>query len=727
MNTHTQLEPGVWRDLSPLMSPKSVAVIGASQRPPVTGPAREPRGNRVIRNLKNFGYPGRIVAVNPKYTEVMDCPCYPDIGAIPDSVDCVVLAVPNRHVPDLLDSAAAAGVRAAVVFAAGFAEIGAEGKQRQMRLETLSRERGFLICGPNCYGILNVFGKAPLFASAIPPGFLSGPVALVSQSGGLSTTIANALMLNRRVGLSYIVSCGNQSGASFEDYFNYLVDDESTRVIAAFVEGFKQPQKLLAVARKATAHNKPLIILKGGRSDVSKRAAATHSGSLAGAAEILDAAFRQTGIVSVRSLNELIDAISAFSCDTFVSRYNGGRRIGVLSGSGGECTLVSDAASNVGLEVPELTETTKSQLQEAVADFGNMNNPLDGTGAMYDDEKIFPRLLQALVDDANIDVVTVNLEANDPRPKELKSGNRFAAAIEKAAAGSKKPIAIFSSVVGGPIDPDILLPLRAAGVPLMEGAECATATIRNFAEYHEFKRNRSASTAKDSAVSGPAKKLAPGILSAEVSFRLLEEFGIAVVPTVLTQSGDEAAAVSEHMGFPVALKIESAEITHKSDVGGVALRLTNAAEVRDAYARILNDVIRHTASAKIDGIVVQRMAGKGVEMILGVKRDPMFGPVVLCGFGGILVEFLNDVAIGIPPLSQAQALDMVKRLRGFPILAGARGKPPADVDALCEAMVGLSQLAVTYRDQLAGLDINPLIVLQKRNGVVAVDALVEIQ
>jgi acetyltransferase len=363
----------------------------------------------------------------------MDCPCYADIGAVPEPVDCVVLAVPNRYVPDLLESAANAGTRAAVVFAAGFAEIGPQGKTRQARLEALSRERGFLICGPNCYGVLNVYGKAPLFASAIPPGFLAGPVALVSQSGGLSTTIANAMMLNRHVGLSHIVSCGNQSGATFEEYFNYLVDDENTRVIAAFVEGFKQPDKLLAVARKAAARNKPLIVLKGGRSEVSKRAAATHSGSLAGAAEVIDAAFRQSGIVSVRSLNELIDAVSVFSCETFVKRYHGGRRIGVLSGSGGECTLVSDAAANVGLEVPELTATTQAQLQEAVADFGNMNNPLDGTGAMYDDPNIFPSLLQGLIDDANIDVVTINLEANDPRPRELKSGNRFSAIIETAS------------------------------------------------------------------------------------------------------------------------------------------------------------------------------------------------------------------------------------------------------------------------------------------------------
>jgi len=723
MPTHDSI---VWRDLSPLMNPRSVAIIGASQRGS-SALNREPRGNRVIRNLKTFGYPGKIFTVNPKYSEVMDCPCFPEIGAVPEPVDCVVLAVPNRHVPDLLDSAANAGVRAAVVFSAGFAETGPEGKERQARLETLSRERGFLICGPNCYGVLNVYGKAPLFASTIPAGFLAGPVALVSQSGGLSTTIANAMMLNRHVGLSHIVSCGNQSGATFEEYFNYFVEDNNTGVIAAFVEGFKQPDKLLAVARKAADRNKPLIILKGGRSEVSKRAAATHSGSLAGSAEVVDAAFRQGGIVPVRSLNELLDAVSVFSCAGFVKHYNGGRRIGVLSGSGGECTLVSDAASNVGLEVPELTETTKSQLQESVADFGNMNNPLDGTGAMYDDEKIFPRLLQALVDDANIDVVTINLEANDPRPKELKSGNRFSAAIERAAGSSKKPIVCFSSIVGGPVDPEILVPLREAGVPLMEGAECATTTIRNLAEYFEFQKTRHATSPDVSASLDRGKKFDCGILPAQAAFRLFEEFGIPVVPNVLVHSADEAAAAAERVGFPVALKVESTAITHKSDVGGVALGLSDAVAVRDAYNRMQTEVGRRAPNAKVDGVVVQRMAGEGVEMILGVKRDPMFGPVVLCGFGGLLVEVLKDVAVGIPPLSHVQAHDMLKRLRGFPILAGVRGKPPADVEALCDAVVALSRLASSLGDQLAGLDINPLIVMPKGEGVVAVDALVEIQ
>ena len=715
----------VWRDLSPLIAPKSVAIVGASQRGADANLAREPRGNRVIRNLKNFGYEGRIVTVNPKYTEVMGYPCYPDVASIPEPVDCLVSAVPNRHVPDLLESASKAGVKAAVVFAAGFGEIGGEGRARQNRLETLSKERGFLICGPNCYGVLNVYGKALLFASTIPPGFVAGPVALISQSGGLSTTIANALMLNRHVGLSHIISCGNQAGATLEEYINYFVEDQNTRVIAVFAEGFKQPEKLLPVARKAAERNKPVIILKGGRSDVSKRAAATHSGSLAGSAEVVDAVFRQGGIVAVRSLNELLDSVSIFSCDGFIKKYRGGRRIGVLSGSGGECTLASDAASNVGVEVPELTEATKTKLQAAVADFGNMNNPLDGTGAMYDDDKIFPNLLQGLIDDTNIDVVTINLEANDPRPKELKSGGRFAKLIEQAAAKSAKPISTFSSIVGGPVDPEILQPLRQAGVPIMEGAECATATIRNLAEYYEFQNKRRRESDARSITPATAK-LPAGILGALSAFRLFESFSIPTAAIALARSANEAAAAAEKMGFPVVLKVESADITHKSDAGGVVLNLANAEAVRDAFGRIQDNVRGKAPNAKIDGVVVQKMAGEGVEMIVGVKRDPLFGPVVLCGFGGILVEVLKDVAVGIPPLSKEQAQDMIGRLRAAAILNGVRGKPPADLSALCDAIVNVSHLAVSLGDQLQGVDINPLIVLPKGQGVVAVDAVVEI-
>ena len=259
----------------------------------------------------------------------------------------------------------------------------------------------------------------------------------------------------------------------------------------------------------------------------------------------------------------------------------------------------------------------------------------------------------------------------------------------------------------------------------MEGAECATATIRNLADYFEFRKSQPTET-HDSVRPDAAIKLPSGILPAQTAFGLFEKFGIPVAPSALVQNADEAAAAAERIGFPVALKIESAAIAHKSDVGGVALKLSSANEVRDAYARMLSEVCRRAPNAKIDGVVVQRMAGEGTEMILGIKRDPLFGPTVLCGLGGILVEVLKDVAIGIPPLTRSQALDMIKRLRGFAILQGVRGKPAVDIDALADAIVALSRLAMSLRDQLVGLDINPLIVLPQGHGVVAIDALVEI-
>jgi acetyltransferase len=281
-------------------------------------------------------------------------------------------------------------------------------------------------------------------------------------------------------------------------------------------------------------------------------------------------------------------------------------------------------------------------------------------------------------------------------------------------------------VVGGPVDPEILQPLRQAGVPIMEGAECATATIRNLADYFAFQK---APITGAGEVSYPAAhaKLPSGVLGAEAAFTLFKEFNIPVAPTVLARTADEAAVAAAKMGYPVVLKVESAQITHKSDVGGVALRLTNGDAVRAAFTSIQTAVKQRVPNAKIDGVVVQRMAGEGVEMILGIKRDPLFGPVVLCGLGGILVEVLRDIAVGIPPLTKQQAHDMLTRLRGFAVLDGVRGKPPADIDALCNIIVSVSRLAVSLGDRLAGLDINPLIILPKGQGAVAVDALVEIQ
>jgi acetyltransferase len=704
------------------MRPKTVAVVGASQR----ADGRAPRGNRVIRNLMDLGFPGEIFPINPKYNEVLGHTCYPDLAAVPKPIDCVLLAIPARNVNGVLKSAVALGVPSAVILSSGFAEAGPEGKERQDELELLSREHDLRICGPNCYGIFNVLDKAPLLSSPVQATTPTGDVAIVSQSGSITISLATALIDNHGVGISCLVSCGNQAGVTVEDYMNYFVEDDRTRVIAAFVEGFKQPRKLLLVAEKALSRNKPIIVMKVGKSEISRRATLAHSGSLAGTAEVVEAALRQAGIVQVHTLNQMVENVALFSCQPFMDRFRGARRIGIISGSGGECGIAADILSELGLEVPDFTGATKSRLAEIMPDFGTPQNPLDGTGTIHENEKIFPDVLGTLIQEPNIDFVAIRINANNSRSD---AHTRFAREIARMASETDRPIATFSSVVGGQIDPEIVLPLRSAGVPFLEGTEFAMKALHNLVSYQQ---HRKAIEQKDDddvqvEVTTGGTQLPSGIVPTQTALGLLERFGIPAAPTVLVHTADDATAAANEMGFPVALKVESPSIQHKSEVGGVVLGLGTTSAVRDAYHDIQRKVTAQNPEAKISGTLVQKMADEGLEMILGIKQDPLFGPVIVCGLGGIFVEVLQDVSIGIPPLSLEQARQLVTRLRGWPILAGARGRTPADIETLSGAIVGMSRLALAEGNKLVALDINPLIVYPQGKGVLAVDVLVHVQ
>jgi acetate---CoA ligase (ADP-forming) len=708
-----------WRDLTPLMRPRTVAIVGASQRPPRGNTQREARATRLMRNLLKLGFSGQVFPVNPKYEEVLGIPCYPALDALPQSPECIVAAIPASHVPGLLKSAVDLGARSAVVLSSGFGEAGANGKKRQAELEALSKEHDLLICGPNCYGLFNVVDKIALFTSPVQPEFPSGEVAIVSQSGGMSTAVADALIHNHGVGLSYLVSCGNQAGATVEEYLNYFVDDPHTKVMVAFVEGIKQPRKLLAVGRKALTQNKPIILLKVGRSEASQRATATHTGSLAGGADVAEAAFRRSGIVEVHSLNEMIDTAALFSCPSF----------GILSGSGGECSLVADVIQEAGLELPDFTEATKARFLDVMPDFGTPQNPLDATGAMYETEDLFGDLLGGLVTDSNLDCIAIKVTANEPRSTGGGAGNRrFALAIADIARSCEKPIVGYSSIIGGAIDQETVLPLREAGVPFLEGTELAIGALRNLAQYHMFRKSAVEGTSAAEPIL-PSRPLGypAGILPTAAAFRLMESFGIPVVPSALAGSEDEAVAAAERLGFPVVLKVESASIQHKSDIGGVVLDCTTATAVREAYRRVLEQVTaRLPESSGIEGVLVQRMAPGGVETILGIKRDPVFGPVVVFGLGGVYVELLRDVVVELPPIRAERAHDLLQRLRGWPLLAGMRGQPPADIGALSDAIAKVSHLALAHRDRMVALDINPLIVHPEGQGVHAVDVVVQV-
>ena len=701
--------------LGPLMKPASIAVVGASQR--------MSRATRVVANLQRFGYAGRIFPINPKYAEVLGLPCYPDLASTPEPADSVVVAIPAEQVPAVLTAAVDCGVRAAVVLSSGFAEAGAPGRQRQAELERLAIERGLLICGPNCYGVFNIRLGAATFSADLVEPLRPGAVGVVSQSGGFSHAIGEYLMQQRAVGLSYIVSCGNQAGVTVEDYIAFLVEDDDTAVIGAFVEGFKKPEAFRRAAAHARALGKPIVVLKVGRSENARQAMLAHTGSLAGTPEIIEAMLRQSGIVQVSSLNEMIDTLTLLAAArTYTPRA---WKVGILSGLGGECGRAADAADRGGVELPPLSAASVDTLKTFMPDFGNPRNPLDGTGAMYEDASLFPRLFDVMLRDEAVDVVAVNLRVNVPRPGGGAPSRPFSRAMIDALANNPGRLVLaFSSFAGGDLDQEVVRPLADAGVPFLESTETTMLALRHAREHRRF-LDRAEPVAPSAPAGRPRARLS-GTLGATEAMALLSEFGVPVVESIAAKDAAAAAVAADRVGYPVVLKIDSPDIAHKTDVGGVRVGLGDAAAVRAAFGAMLDEVRRRAPAARLDGALVQRMIPGGREMILGVKTDPLFGPAVLCGLGGVFVEQLRDVALRLPPIGPADAAAMIAELRGAAILSGARGRAPADTRALADAIVRVAALADAHRDSLRALDINPLLVLDEGRGVVAVDWLIEL-
>jgi acetyltransferase len=705
-------------DLTPLMKPKSIGVIGASQR---IG-----RATRVIVNLQRFGYGGRIFPINPKYQEILGLPCYPDLASTPEPPETVVVAIPADGVPALLATAVERGVRGAVVLSSGFAEEGPQGRERQAALERLAAERGLLICGPNCYGVFNVRMGSATFSADFIDAPRPGSVAVVSQSGGFSHAIAEHLMRQRAVGLSYIVSCGNQAGLTVEDYLEFLVTDEDTAVIGVFVEGFRQPDKLRQVAALARERRKPIIALKVGRSENARQAMLAHTGSLAGTPEIIDAVLKQSGIVQVSSLNEMIDTVALMDAAKDLRRD--GWRVAVLSGLGGECGRVADVADRAGVDLPPLSRASVEALEQFMPAFATPRNPLDGTGAMYEDATLFPRMIDVLLRDDAIDVIAVNFRANVPAPGGWAPSRPFSQDVKKALQGGTDKLVLgFSSFAGGDLDQEVVRTLAEVGVPFLEGSETAMMALRHLREHRRFldgdnERPQPAPPSSKAHGVGSAHR----VLGNAEAMRLLREFGIPLAETVPAKDVDEAVLGAQRVGYPVVLKVDSPDIVHKTDVGGVRVGCANADAVRQAFREIRDEISRRAPGARVDGVLVQRMIAGGTEMIVGVKHDPTFGTAVVCGFGGVFVEVMRDVSVRVPPLDTAEALAMIGELRGSALLRGARGRPRADVEALADTLVRVAAFADAHRENLRALDLNPLLVLEEGRGVVAVDWLIEL-
>ena len=700
--------------LKKLIEPSAVALVGASERP-------FSLGETTLKNLIDAGYEGKLYPINPKYDQIAGLPCYAGWAEIPEPVDCAIFCTPAHTVPGLLDEAGEAGVRAAVVFASGFAETGDEGRELQIALKQAADRWGIALCGPNCLGLINFPNRFTGYSAPMAFESSTGRISAVCQSG----SIALALLNNGR-GLQYraIVSSGNEAVNSIEDYLEFFVKDSATDVVLAFVEGFRNIPKLREVASLARKKAKPIIVLKVGRSAAGRQAAVAHTGALAGADTVLDALLKQLGIIRVRDLDELLETALLFDR----VRYPDGDQIGVIGISGGEIGLLADLAEDADLQMARLSTESVNALGEILPPYSTVANPLDAwTGDLGDR---YANCLQVMAEDSNINLVAVSQDAQAGLSDQQASFySNQARSLLNIYQNTEMPIVMFSNVSGG-LHPDLQEIYDQGNIPVLQGT---TESLRAIRHLIDFSHRRAQPEAQIESIDTPdtegvAPLLTGGSLSEHTSSQILAAYGIPVTRQALATSPEEAVGAASQIGYPVVLKVESPDIQHKTDIGGVRLGLQDKEAVADAYYEIIASTRHAQPDARINGVLVQEMLdlSDAVETIVGVTWDRQCGPTLVVGLGGVLVEVLKDVAIRVAPLTTADAWSMLDELRGSRILDGVRGKPAADKQAIVDILLRLSNMVMDIGEPIAELDINPLVVFPAGRGAVAADALIVI-
>lgn len=697
------IRPGV-DSLRALVSPRSIAVIGASDDPTRIG-------GRPLGYMLRSGFQGPIWPVNPKRDTIQGLRAYATVAELPEAPDAVIVAVPAAAVCDTIEACAAKGAKAAVVFSSGFAEVGEEGRAAQDRLRTIARAGGIRVLGPNCLGVFNAHnGWIATFSTSVerePP--VPGPVAIASQSGAYGSH-AFALMRARGVGTGIMITTGNEADVELADAIGYLVRDETTRVIVAYAEGIRDGDALRAALAAAAAAGKPVIFMKVGRSEVGAAAAASHTAALAGSDRVYDGLFAQYGVMRVNSTDELLDAAYAAA----QGRFPNGDRLGIVTISGGVGVQMADAAEAVGLSVPEMPAAAQQRLKELLP-FAAVRNPVDITAQAFNDLSLIGTNLKMMLAEGGYDVIVAFFT--------VVAGSRaIVDALIAALTDARDQFPDSSIMLSLVATPDIVRKYEAAGYPVYEDptrAVAAAAAITRFGRFF----GRGAEPVPPAAPAG-APPVPARMLAEHEAADLLEAWGVPFVARRLARSPEEAAAAAEELGGKVVLKIASPDIQHKTEVGGVIVGVQGGDAAAEGYHTLTERVPLARPDALIDGVIVAAMAPAGVEAVIGVQRDATFGPVVMVGLGGVLVEVLRDVSFRLAPFGVAEARRMIAELKGAKIFAGVRGAPPADVDALAELLARVSVLAAAEAERVESLDLNPVRVLPQGRGVLALDALI---
>jgi acetyltransferase len=689
--------------LHQFFAPETIAVIGASTN-------EQKLGYSVFSNIINGGFPHTAVPINPKAAEIMGVKAYPDVGSVPFSIDLAVIVIPYAHVPEVLRQCGEKKISAAIVISAGFREAGADGAQRELELLEVAKSYDIRLIGPNCLGVIDT--NTPMnasFAHGMPPG---GPMAFMSQSGALGTAILDWAMAGR-LGLSKFVSLGNKADVSETDLLEEWRTDDHSKVILSYIEGLPDGQAFIQAARQ-TSKVKPVVAIKSGITQAGARAVTSHTGSLAGSEQAYNAAFREAGILRADSLQELFDLALAFA---YLPKLQGDR-IAIITNAGGPGILATDALERAGLKLARFRPQTLRELEQFLPDAASAANPVDLLGDALADRYQFA--IELIMQERDVDAVLVILA-----PQAMTNSEQVAQTIVGSAVDSSKPIvACFMGEASIEEGTTILEENRIPNYPFPERA---ANVFGSMVEYRRFLSMPDPETVQFEADRGSAaevmsKAMAEGrfaIADAE-SRRILTAYGIEIPQSEVAETPEQAEKVASKLGYPVVLKIAPPDILHKTDVGGVKVGLRNAADVRDAFELITYRAQRYVPEARLWGCLVQEMVPEGLEVLIGMNRDPQFGPLITFGLGGIYVEVLKDVSFRLAPLSRQGSEAMLKEIRAAALLEGVRGQPAVDRQSIADTLLRISQLVMDF-PEIAELDINPYVAFEQGQGGIAID------
>ncbi|NYI69807.1 acyl-CoA synthetase (NDP forming) [Naumannella cuiyingiana] len=694
--------------LNELFRPRGIAMIGATDK--------SRWSVNVLQNLERYEFAGPIHLVNPRGGQVHGRQAYSSIAELPDGVDMAFVMVPTRAVLDTMTALADRGIRTAVVLTAGFGELGEEGAALERQLADLCRERGLVIVGPNGNGFIHAAAGVVPFGMPISPPLLRGSVGFVLQSGALASYVLHFAQA-RRVGISLLVAMGNETVLGLTDVVRYLIADPDTKVICLFLESIREPEEFRQACAEARAAGKPIVAVKVGRSSVGASVARAHTGSLVGDERVTDAALKQLGVIRVPSLEDLVITADLL---TRLRDSTAGRRVGVVTGSGGACELLADVAEDVGIDLVEFTPETVAELQSFLPEFATVHNPIDVTGYVLVDPTLMAHSLEVVSRDANVDLalmITDAVRESSPADDLIEESMRRNAAIVRA---SDKPVELMSTTLLDITPFTREMAERADYPPTVGGIEHGIRALGRAIDWLEWVRSDEAATAPAAPPAVPVPDGVAGQTWTEhAASAYLAEHGVPMVPSRLVGGADEALAAAQELGFPVVLKLAADDIAHKSDIGGVRLNITDEATLREAYAGV--EQAGRTAGVDPVTVLVQPQRS-GLELIVGIATDPTWGKVLAVGLGGIWVEIMKDSALRVLPATREQIRAAFEELRAAPLLHGARGAAAVDLDALVEAVYRLGELAVGLGPAVDSIELNPL--LATPEGVEAVDALI---